>query len=189
MFIMKISLKNGVAKVESPYNPNFISAIKKIGGKWDADSKTWDVDERNVDIVRKVMKKIYGIDDITTPKLVSVRVRVLKTIEEVNRPITIFGKVIASVQNRDSGAKIGEDVAFEALGPEWCTVIPEGAILLIHDVPEDAVQNAIDCYKDEYIKFEIVGINKIDHDTLIKERARLSVKISEIDEALAECGE
>ena len=39
--MIKITVEEGRAAIESPYNPQFVSRIKKMGGKWDSIRKVW----------------------------------------------------------------------------------------------------------------------------------------------------
>jgi hypothetical protein len=50
--------------VKSPYNPQFVGEAKALGGKWNPNGGTWIFDPRTEDRVRKLLKSIYGTDEI-----------------------------------------------------------------------------------------------------------------------------
>jgi hypothetical protein len=185
--MIKITVKEGRAFIVSPYNPNFTSRIKRMGGKWDSARKMWSIDERNVDAVRQVLREIYGMDDTPT-ELVSVRVKTLVSIYADRGPITIFGRVVANATGRDSGARIGEGVVFITGNAKsggstkyWETIISEDSEFIIHDVPRTAVLEGFDTYDSDAIKYEIIEPDKPNYDALRAEKERLLARISEID--------
>lgn len=52
-----------MAKVSSKYNPKFAEYLKSIGGKWDAESRAWNVPEERIkDIERKA--KELNVQDL-----------------------------------------------------------------------------------------------------------------------------
>jgi len=107
----KIIEANGKAQIVSPYNPEFVDKIKKLGGRWDSAAKVWTVDPRNVEVVRQAMREVYGQDD-RPADLVSVKVTMLSSKSEGRGPVVMLGRTIASAWGRDSGARIGEGVVF-----------------------------------------------------------------------------
>ncbi len=84
------------------------------------------------------------------------------TISAHTGPVVLFGRTVASAHGRDSGAKIGEGVCFEAGGctsggsvKNWYTVIESGSVLTIYDVPRRAAEEKLG-WSDSYGSFEIV---------------------------------
>jgi len=187
---MKITnIGNGKIAITSPYNPTFVSRIKKAGGKWDGTSKTWVCDERTIEAVRSIMREVYGQDD-HPQELVNVKVTMSEDgIGEYHGPIVLFGRAIASAWGRDSGARIGDGVGFEKGGCEsggsaknWKTIIKGGSVFTIFDVPKAAVENKLG-WDDSYGKFEIVSPD--DPSAVLKaEKEALLKRIAEIDEEL-----
>ena len=62
---IRVNIENGRAKVFTPFNRDFVAAIRNVGGrKWDADDKCWTVPEEALPEVRKIMMNIYGETDL-----------------------------------------------------------------------------------------------------------------------------
>ena len=189
---MKITnLGNGKISVETPYNPNFVSKIKKAGGKWNPGNKTWEIDERSIDTVRSIMREVYGQDDLPQ-ELVTVKVTIGdKNLEEWRAPVVLFGRTIASARGRDSGARPGEGVCFEKGGCDsggsmknWYTIVRAGSEITIYDVPRLAVEQKIG-WKDEYGTFEVIE-NGDPLAALRAEKEALLKRLAEIEELLNE---
>lgn len=51
--------KKNMLMISSSYNKDFITEIKKIGGKWNPENKTWNVDESKENEVLELIKNIY----------------------------------------------------------------------------------------------------------------------------------
>lgn len=190
--LIKITIgKDNRAAIESPYNPTFVDRIKKMGGKWDAGRKVWTIDARNIEEVRAVMRDIYGMDDQPT-ELVSVRIRVTEKIEVSKGPVTMFGRVVASAFGRDSGARLGDGVAFVAGGAtsggsvkHWETVINSNSEIILHDVPRGAVESGSDV--PDGVEYEIIETPANDHRAqLEEEKVRLLARLAEIQRELGE---
>ncbi len=135
------------------------------------------------------MRKVYGQDD-RPQTLVSVRVTVTQEFCELTGPIVLFGRPIAGARGRDTGARIGEGVAFEVKAPQsggsikyWETVIPKGAVFVIHDVPQKAIEAQIG-WRDAIGSFEIIQSHDTDTVALQTEREGLLARLVEIDHLL-----
>lgn len=159
--MFEIKEENEKIKITTPYHPIFVKKIKGAGASWSSDSKTWNMDARNIGIARKIMYQIYGRDD-TPCELIDVKVYVKQSIIADRAAITMLGKVIASAYGRDSEAKIGEGISFEEGAPRsggsvknWFTKIPEGSIFTIWDVPKAAWEQKIFVPEDG-VQFEIL---------------------------------
>ena len=183
------NLGNGKIAVDTPYNPCFISKIKKAGGKWNASNKTWEIDERSINTVRAIMREVYGQDDLPQ-ELVTVKVTVGdKNLEEWRAPVVLFGRTIASARGRDTGARPGEGVCFEKGGcrsggsmKNWYTVILAGSEITIYDVPRLAVEQKLG-WKDEYGFFEVIEADD-PLAALRAEKEALLKRLAEIEEIL-----
>ncbi|TAH58204.1 MAG: hypothetical protein EWM48_02045 [Sphaerochaeta sp.] len=182
----KIIEANGKAQIVSPYNPEFVDKIKKMGGRWDSAAKVWTVDPRNVEMVRQAMREVYGQDD-RPADLVSVKVTMLSSKSEGRGPVVMLGRTIASAWGRDSGARIGEGVVFVEGGADsggsvknWETVVTKGSVIIIHDVPR-ALAEA----NPEGLTLEILAEETPNLAALQEERERLLARVAEIDAILA----
>lgn len=131
-------------EVRTPYNPQFVSKIKTAGARWNAIDKAWTMHAANIDVAREILRAVYGRDDMPAvdEKLVRVRVTALQNISADRGPIVLLGRIIASARGRDSGARVGEGVAFTDGKPQsggsvknWTTEIPEGSVFVVADVP------------------------------------------------------
>ncbi len=189
---MKITnLGNGKIAVDTPYNPSFVSKIKKAGGKWNPGNKTWEIDERTIDTVRAIMREVYGQDDMPQ-ETVTVKVTIGdKNLKEWRAPVVLFGRNIASARGRDGGARVGEGVCFEKGGCDsggsmknWYTIVSAGSEITIYEVPRLAVEQKLG-WKDEYGTFEVVE-NGDPLAALRAEKEALLKRLAEIEELLNE---
>lgn len=130
--------------IYTPYNPQFVSKIKAAGARWNAADKAWTMHAANIDVAREILRAVYGRDDMPAAdeKLVRVRVTALQNISADRGPIVLLGRIIASARGRDSGARVGEGVAFIEGKPQsggsvknWTTNISEGSVFVVADVP------------------------------------------------------
>lgn len=184
---MKIEIRDNIAYVFTPYNPLFVRKIKTIGGaKWDFDERCWKIPASAVDTARGIMIDVYGESDLPDDvEKVTVRVSFPNGAAECRSPIVVFGRVIASAYGRDSGAKVGDGVVFVKGAPKsggsrnnWDTIIPDGSIVEIHNIPVTALT-------DDY-EYEIVEEKKIDRAALEAEKEKLLNRLAEIEKMLAE---
>ena len=68
----EIKINDGKASVFTPYNTEFISRVKLLGGRWNPSAKCWTVNENAVDDVRAAMRAVYGQDDQPVSETVDV---------------------------------------------------------------------------------------------------------------------
>ena len=183
---MKIEIRDNTAYVFTPYNPAFVKEIKTIGGaKWDGVQRCWKDPEATVDTVRKIMMEVYGETDLPDGgEKVTVRVKFNEMETSLRSSIVVFGKTIACAFGRDSGARVGDEAAFIVGAPRsggsaknWTTVIDEGSVVEIRNVPIAALN-------DSY-EYEIVEEKKIDRSALEEEKAKLLKRLAEIEALLA----
>lgn len=180
---IRVDISGDTASVYTPYNTDFVSAVRRIGGsRWDRSRKCWEFPAQAIDAVRLIMKEVYGETDIETAEKVSVRVTFTDELCGDRKPVTLFGKTIASAFGRDSGAKVGEDVAFINKMPRsggsvknWLTVVPKGAVAEIRDVVLANVKAGPE-YTVEFIKKDAPDI-----DALRKEKEMLLLRLNEIN--------
>lgn len=57
--------------VDAPYHPDFVAAIKGIGGKWHPSLKRWHCALAAEDALRELLTETYGTDGSVTPPLVA----------------------------------------------------------------------------------------------------------------------
>jgi hypothetical protein len=190
--MISIDINDDKAAISSPYNPDFVEGIKKMGGRWDPAGKTWNIDKRNLEAARALLRDVYGMDD-SPVELVSVRVTAKKDLVGHREPIILFGRVVAAARGRDTGARLGDGVAVthgDATSggsmKNWKTIIEEGTELIIHDLPKSAVSAELDIDLDD-IDYEIIAPEGDDRKAqLEKEKEQLLARIQEIEAELAE---
>ena len=196
---MKITVLNGKALIETPYDKNFVTKIKTAGASWNAASRGWEMDARFIDKAREIMREVYGRDDspISTADTVSIRVKVTAPISELLSPVTMFGRTIASAYGRDSGAKVGQGVCFDAgkadsggSAKNWRTLIDEGSIIVIHDVSRQMVEDGKG-FDPTWGTYEVIEAPApVDPRAALKaEKKALLMRLAEINDELDELAE
>lgn len=178
--------------VDSPYTPEWPAAAKKIGGKWQPDTKTWSFDVRDEAAVKALLGEHYGWIDGNT-ETVDLRL----TIEDhysITNPLRVAGRMIARRPARDAEVRLGDGVVIvdggfgssggSARYPDLFGREANGATptvtLEVRDFPASAVEMIPEDFKPEIVSREL------DRDGLTAERERLLARIAEIDALLAE---
>lgn len=190
------SYKEDKIKIFTPYNPDFVKRIKKIGGAvWKGDG--WVVSESFTDDVRKIMLDVYGYSDVTDNDTVTLRVTVHEELRERCGSVFLFGKNLSKAYGRDSGAKPGEDVAYLEGGctsggsaKNWCSVVQENSVIKLYNVNRNVYEVEIDNLPDG-VSVEIIDNPKEDEDKvkLIVEIAGSSEDVkSHVEQALKDAG-
>lgn len=189
--MLKIKIENGIAKICTPYNPEFVKRIKMIGNaRWLGPEKCWCVPEDAVEAVRELMEDIYGCSDISENKTVTLRLEFESEYSILKGDVCFFGKVLAHAYGRDTGAKVGDDVSFvkgEATSggssKNWESIVKEGSIVVLTNVNENIYKK----YKSvSGVKVSLVEKDSINRKKLQEEKERLLQRIAEIDKVLAE---
>ena len=61
---IKVTIKDGKAELYTPYNADFVKAIKALGGaKWNASKRCWTISEDMLPQAREIMMDVYGHTD------------------------------------------------------------------------------------------------------------------------------
>ncbi len=117
------------------YNEKLVAQCHKLGGKWDSTAAVWVFSALVAD-------KVEELDEKYNSTLISIEVKVLQKFYEYESAATIAGFTIARAYGRDSGAKIGEGIAFIEGSPDsggsrknWATVVKEGSVFRMQ-IPE-----------------------------------------------------
>ena len=190
---IKVEMKGSKAYIRSPYNAGFVSRIKLMGGKWDSESRCWAIKADALDAAREIMMDIYGeTDQAPAAETVTLVIEFSKDVIGHCEPIAIAGKTIARAFGRDSGAKIGDDVAFISGEPRsdgsarnWTTVVPAGCVVEVYNVPKSKADEFVSASDPRYT-IHIKGDVKIDREKLMEERKTLLARLAEIDKLLGE---
>lgn len=94
-------IEDGKIIVTSPYNSDFVKAVRNINGKWTGNA--WSVPAVMGDQVKNLLLKHYGTTGNEPTKTYIITAK--KDIDELCGPVCAGGLVIAQARGRDSGAK------------------------------------------------------------------------------------
>lgn len=92
---MKIEIVDTKAYIYTPYNAEFVKAIKGIGGaRWNRDKSAWAIPADCADQAREIMRRVYGEDDRPDcGERVDVRLTFDSSVSEWQSAVTIYGKL------------------------------------------------------------------------------------------------
>ena len=188
---MKITIENERAYIYTPYNPNFVSAIKNIGGrKWESVSKCWSVPANSVETVRQIMMNIFHETDQISSEKVDVKVTFKEYQCGYHGAYILLGKSISIATGRDSGARVGEDVEILEGGvssggsmKNWGSVVEKGTVAILRNVTKELINELSEELKKELV-IEIINNSKVDIEALKKEKENLLKRLAEIEKLL-----
>src|SRR5262245_51736479 len=140
--VIRLETKDRTLRVTTPYHPSFPELARNLGGKWEADTKTWRFDVRDAERVKLLCKRIYGYGDTDL-----VTIRIAMEPHQYQRELWLCGRQIAIRRGRDSRVSLGEGVVLIAGGfpasggsMKYPTLSPnEGTVLEVRDVPRSLV--------------------------------------------------
>lgn len=100
---MKVTVENGIIKVESAYNKAWIARAHELNGKWQAPA--WCFDAANEELVRASLMEIYGEDGRPAEKIM---VDIKVTEDDVYRvqDLVVGGVVVARRVSRDAAVRM-----------------------------------------------------------------------------------
>lgn len=107
---IKVKILGNEVRISAPFDVEFKEEMHYHNCKWDDETKEWVVDIDLLDIVRKKLYKLYGMDDFTND-FVNVMVTIPKNtdLDGYQKPAKMFGKAIAIATGKKaelSGVKI-----------------------------------------------------------------------------------
>jgi len=93
---VEVNILPGTNTIEviSPYNRQFITGAKRLGGYWKGLNKSWVFEQKEEGNVRELVREIYGYDDLAPAEMVTVRV-VLNDDVKYGRRFSKFGRTLA----------------------------------------------------------------------------------------------
>ena len=189
--MMKITAKDGKAYVSTPYNKDFVTKVKQIGGaRWNGSERCWVIPESEISTARAYMREVYGETDLPDEEeRVTVDVTFLEMVQDWHDGVTVFGRQLCRAFGRDSGAKVGDGVTLieGEIGSggsraNWTTVVHEGAKFRIRNLAKAALQ----IESDYNIKVEEVKEDGVNKEALRIEREKLLARLAEINALLGE---
>lgn len=184
----RIEIVEDAAYIYTPYNADFVKAVKGLGGRWVSENKCWRVNAQIIDNVREAMEQAYGRSDLPA-KTVKVKIVLAKDLEGMRSGVSLFGKSICHGWGRDSGAVVdpGASIAGEygtsGSAKNWYTYVSAGATIILCNVPASAVEHKID-FPEGIGTFEVMDSKKADREQLLKEKKALLERLAVINEEL-----
>ena len=153
--MVTIRIAHGRLELQAPYHPILPFRSKQIGGKWLGAEVGWVFPLEEEEALRRVCLDIWAVDG--SPASLDTRVELQITVDErapvrtvfvaYQSPIFLVGREIAASLRNRRGARPGRGVRFLAGKPRclsssnsWMTVIPNGSVFIIRDVPAGATE-------------------------------------------------
>jgi len=192
---MKTNLirENGQVRVQTTYNSEFVKRARDLGGKWDANSKSWIFSESVVDYVKNLLQEIYGVtgeNDYETCTLV-----VKNKNKGGDDSIELFGRTILRGFGRKSEVQLGEDIIWisgvkKTTGSEknWGVILVNGTFEIqnfpLERTKFNDVQKAIQEGWCEIKVTETITETKRSREEIESEIADLKEKLAKLEEEL-----
>lgn len=177
----------GKIAVSSPFNPDFVKGAKRLGGKWNGDTKAWLFDVRDRDRVEDLLASCYGYSVAPSGELATVRI-ILDEDNASGKEVYFAGRSICSRRYRDVPVKTADNVVIidgefpASAGSVRYPAVIRGSrtvTIEVRDVPIEALA------AEKELRFERIDADtQAQHEALIAERERLIARLAEIDEAL-----
>lgn len=191
MCTVSVKIDGASALIKCPYNDALVGHLRQLGGKWTGSE--WRIDARDEGRARELLHTYYGTDGISAPDTVTLRVTWTADESQYGDSIKCHGRPIARAYGRDSGAKLGDNVAVLCGGftsggsvKHWCTWAPTGTVALLRDFPRKRAAELVEQQPDKKRTYAIEPETQpVDKAALMAERDRLSARIAEIDAALS----
>jgi hypothetical protein len=180
------------ARVSAPYDPDFPARARKIGGAW--TGSMWEFDPRSEDAVRQLCRDIYGTDgsDNDQPR-VTVRIPLDGVRGADFRPAgealvrrTAFDKPVQYARHVVLVAGDFPHSGGSARDPELCPA--PGTVIEVRDLAPGAAQRILDNHQDATVVEHPQTNRNTRIAALWEERARLTQRLAELDQALTELG-
>ncbi len=191
--MIKVTVKEGIIEVESPYNKEFIEFARMRKAIWDRQNKVWQFDPRDEFAVRSTLVDVYGTDDYENCEKVDVRIDLDKYEKgHLGQRLFALGRELAYRKGRDWYVDIGEGVAVVKGGfPDQGGSMKHpdldawsGTVLEVRDVPKPKAEQ-------EYLanKEAIQILNGLNKEKLQQEKERLLKRLEEVEQLLQEAEE
>ena len=189
MSTVKIETIDNRIYLTAPYTDRLPSRAKAIGGRWSPAEKAWHFDPRDEQRVRDLAISIFGTDG-TNADLVDVRL-IAKRADDEFSAIELGGRTIAERRRRDDPVTLGDGVVrvsgtFTPGGTRTGGSVryphfgwDEDLILEVRDIPRSVVEGDLPDFTLEII------VDRLDHDALRAENARIEERLREIESLLS----
>jgi hypothetical protein len=187
MPLVKIDVADDVVRVTAPWTPQFVTAARALGGRWEDDRRVWEFEPRLERQVRNLCEQVCGTDGRPTPMVTA-----LVEVDDFARDLWLqrggeqlirFGRVLVCRRGRDADVRLGHGVTVVKGGfppdggsqtnPRLCA--EPGTTLQVFDVPvghRDLVDRCSVADQAGYLQ------------ALREERAFLTARLAELDRVL-----
>lgn len=184
--MISLAISEGLLKVVSPFNREFVSFARMRGGKWSDGEKVWMFDPRDEFAVRSALIDIFGTDDFDSCPKVNVRVKLDHF--RIGDEFVLFGRQLLRRRYSDrldmDGSVVLVSGGIPDVGGTYCNpeIAPEkGTVIEVRDVPRDIAMRVWAEHKDGV---ELLG--SADVEALREEKASLIKRVEQIDQMIAE---
>lgn len=142
--VQKIDKNAGIVTLtHDRYNKILVDKCKKLGGKWDAEEKSW--------IFPKIVENdVEELDALFNDNIVDIEITAKEMVCRNTDAISIFGYTICRAFGRDSGAKLADNVSMVkgvinsgGSVKNWKTIINEGSVFRLA-VSKNLVEKIVD---------------------------------------------
>ena len=190
MKTVKLTVANGKISVQTPYNAEFVTKAKNLGGKWDSLSKSWIFSESVLDYVKEILIQIYGVTGETTYQTCTLVVKNYSA-EVVTGAVELFGRTIARASGRDTGVSLGESIVWingkkESGGSTkyWKTIV-ENATFEIQNFPFERTkfEDVKKAIAEGWCEIKVTE-SKRSKEEIKSEIAELKEKLAKLEEEL-----
>ena len=183
---MKTAITNfneSLLLVNIEYCPQAIRKIKNLGqATWDKTMKGWLVSKAYEVELKDILLEYYGTDGSFSDKRVNIELVTNQDIKMSQKPVLFSGKTLAQAFHRDSGARVGQNVALiegsinsGGSSKNWEAIVEKGSRFKLMHVNEQLLSFE----SDKLFTYTIIDSNKP------KKLSRLR-RISD-EELIAEC--
>jgi hypothetical protein len=153
----KQSKSKRLISLKSKYNKYLIKRCKDLGGRWCSDSESWFFSEI-------VEKEVEELDEVFNSDKVVVEITATDDCYADTGPLKFRGIILASARGRDSGAKLGDEIAAVSGGvgsggsmKNWITRAYEDTVFRF-EIPKKVLEiDEKELDKGNWKKIEVVG--------------------------------
>lgn len=184
--MISLAISEGLLKVVSPFNREFVSFARMRGGKWSDGEKVWIFDPRDEFAVRSALIDIFGTDDFDSCPKVNVRVKLDHF--RIGDEFVLFGRQLLRRRYSDrldmDGSVVLVSGGIPGVGGTYRSpeIAPEkGTVIEVRDVPRDI---AMRVWAEHKNGVELLG--SADVEALREEKASLIKRVEQIDQMIAE---
>lgn len=103
--MIKTNKENGIIKVTTPYNAEFVRRVKNLHGTWNDGERAWEVSEDAEQALTNLLNDVFGYSpesDTGETVIVQYNAEDLRTVDGRRDSITFAGIEIARRRHRDS---------------------------------------------------------------------------------------